>query len=287
MKTLEGKIAIVAGASRGAGRGIALALGQAGATVYVAGRTSRHGPKRADRLPGTVEDTADEVAARGGRGIAVPADLSDHAQVASLFERVEREHGRVDLLANAAWYDNSIEIWGNKFWTLGGALWASMMRIIDAHWLASLYAARMMVRRKCGLIVFVTDHAIPHPAGYYGQMMWDVGHHAVNRLAIGMGAELKTEGVAVMGVNPGFMRTERVVKHMRESSELRKPFRFDLSETTEYVGRAVAALAADREVLKKSGELLWAADLAKEYGFTDVDGRYIPRFSLDSPVGEI
>jgi NAD(P)-dependent dehydrogenase (short-subunit alcohol dehydrogenase family) len=287
MKPLEGRIAIVGGASRGAGRGIAVALGEAGATVYVAARTSKDGPEPPDHIPGTVEKTADEVTARGGRGIAVPADLSDEAQVAALFARVEREQGRLDMVANAAWYTNVVDQWSKPFWELSG-LWRDMMQIVDAYWLTGVYAARLMMRQGHGLVVYVTDHAIPDPLAYYGQMMWDVGHHAINRLVLGMSHELKKSKAAVVGLNPGFMRTERVVIHMRQSTdEVRKQFRFDLSETPEYVGRAAAALAADSEVMRKSGQLLWAADLAKEYGFTDVDGRYIPRFNLETPVGEI
>jgi NAD(P)-dependent dehydrogenase (short-subunit alcohol dehydrogenase family) len=288
MKPLEGKIAIVGGASRGAGRGIALALGEAGATVYVAARTSRDGPKPPDNVPGTVEDTAAEVTARGGRGIPVPADLSDEAQGAALFRRVEQEQERLDVLANAAWYRHAVEDWGKPFWELSGDLWRDMMRIVKAYWLTGVYAARLMMRQRHGLVVYVTDHAIPDPAAYYGQMMWDAGHHAIDRLVLGMSHELKKTKVAVVGLNPGFMRTERVLMHMRAATEeVRKQFRFDLSESPEYVGRAAGALAADSAVMRKSGQFLWAADLATEYGFTDVDGRYIPRFNPEAPVREI
>jgi NAD(P)-dependent dehydrogenase (short-subunit alcohol dehydrogenase family) len=288
MKPLEGKIAIVAGASRGAGRGIAVALGDAGATVYVVARSSKDGPKPADNAPGTVEDTAAEVTARGGRGIAAATDLNDEAQVAALFRRVEQEQGRLDVLANAVWYRNEVEIWSERFWELSGDIWRDMMQTVNTYWLTGVYAARLMVRQGHGLVVYVTDLAIPDPSAYYGQMMWDVGHHAINRLVLGMSKEMEKSKVAVVGLNPGFMRTERVVMHMRKvKEEVRKQFRFDLSETTEYVGRALAALAADSEVMRKSGQFLWAADLAKEYGFTDADGRYIPRFDPEAPVREI
>jgi len=287
MRPLEGKIAIVAGASRGAGRGIAVALGEARATVYVAARTSKDGPEPPDNVPGTVEETAAEVTVRGGRGIAVRADLSDETQVAALFHRVEQEQGRLDVLVNAAWYRNVLEQWSEPFWEVSGDLWRDMMQIVNAYWLTGVYGARLMIRQGHGLVAFVTDQSIPDPSAYYGQMMWDVGHHAVNRLVLGMSQEMEKYKVAVVGLNPGLMRTERVVMHMRKSTEeVRKQFRFDLSETPEYVGRAVASLAADSEVMRRSGQFLWAADLAKEYGFTDVDGRYIPRFSLETPVRE-
>ena len=286
MKPLQGKIAIAAGASRGAGRGIALSLGAAGATVYVAARTTRDGPEPAEKLPGSVEETAAEVTARGGQGIPVAVDLSDEEQVAELFRRVEKEQGRLDLLANAAWYCNVISEWGRPFWKLRGELWRDMIGTVNAYWLTGVYAARMMASQGHGLIVYVTDRT-SDPSAYYGQMMWDVGHNAVDRLVVAMSSELKKHGVGVVGLNPGFMRTERVVRHMREQGEkARREFRFDLSETTEYVGRAAAALAADPAAMKKSGQFLWGADLAEEYGFTDVDGRRIPRFDPHAPRQE-
>jgi len=286
MKALEGKIAIVAGASRGAGRGIALALGDAGATVYVAARTSRNGPKPAENVPGTVEDTAADVSARGGEGIAVAADLSDEAQVSALIGRVRQERGRLDLVASSVWYGNPLEAWGKPFWKLDTALWRDMLQTTSVHWLLGRHAAPAMVSRGHGLIVYVTD-LVPDPNAYYGQMMWDVGHHAIGRLIVGMSHELKDHNVAVTGMNPGFMRTERVLMHMRGMSEDgRRQFRFDLSETVEYIGRAIAALTADPKAIEKTGRFLWAADLAKEYGFTDVDGRYIPRFNPDAPPQE-
>jgi NAD(P)-dependent dehydrogenase (short-subunit alcohol dehydrogenase family) len=286
MKTLAGKIAIVAGASRGAGRGIAVALGDAGATVYVTARTSRNGPKKPDNVPGTVEETADEVTARGGQGVAVAADLSDESQVTTLFRRVDREQGRLDLLASSVWYDNDLAAWGKPFWDLDSALWDSTIATVSAHWLLGRQAARTMSAQGHGLIVFATD-LLPDPAAYYGQMTWDVGHQAINRLILGMSHELKKHKVSVVGMNPGFMRTERVVRHMRGvTEEVRKQFRFDLSESVEYIGRAVAALAADPQAGAKTGQFLWAADLAREYRFTDVDGRYITRFDPDAPAQE-
>ena len=286
MKTLAGKIAIVAGSSRGAGRGIALALGDAGATVYVAARTLESGPKPADGASGSVEKTAREVTARGGTGIAVAVDLSDETQVEALFRRIGEEQGRLDLAASSVWYGNPIEAWGQPFWKLERELWRDMTNTVTANWLFGQYAARRMAAQKHGLIIYVTD-MVSDPDAYYGQMMWDVGHHAIQRLIVGMCHELRSRNVAVTGMNPGFMRTERVVKHMRGASEKeRMQFRFDLSESTEYIGRAVAALAAGGNGMAKSGQFLWVADLAKEYGFTDIDGRYIPRFDPNAPAQE-
>ena len=285
MPTLKGKVAIVAGGSRGAGRGIALALGDAGATVYVAARTSRGGPKPSDGAPGTVEDTAGGVTARGGQGIAVRADLSDEAQVAALFERVWHEHGRLDILANSAWGANFMPFWSKKFWDLDSALWRETLNSISVCWLTSVHAVRLMLKQNSGLIVHVTDNSYPDSSTHRGQILHDMGHECFNRLIKSMSMNTKKSQIAVVGLNPGFMQTERVLMHMSNDA-IMKQFRFDLSESPEYVGRAVAALAADPDGMRKNGQLLWACDLAKEYGFTDIDGRYIPRFDPKAPMQE-
>ena len=274
---------MVGGSSRGAGRGIALALGDAGATVYVAARTSRHGPKPADGASGTVEDTAEEVCARGGQGIPVRADLGNEEQTAALFRRVEEEQGRLDLMVDSAWGANFMPEWSKPFWELSAGIWRDTAATIDAAWLTSVHAARIMVKQRRGLIVHVTDNLHPDTSAYRGQVLWDLGHEFLNRLVMGMGRELKKSNVAVVGLNPGFMRTERVLMHMA-TEEIKKQFRFDLSESVEYIGRAAAALAGDTDVVGKTGQLLWAAELAKEYGFTDVDGRLIPLFDPNAPV---
>lgn len=285
MKSLEGKIAVVAGASRGAGRGIALALGEAGATVYVAARTSRKGPKPADKAPGTVEDTAEQVTARGGQGIPVRADLSDEKQVSTLFQRVKKDHGRLDVLANSAWGPNIMSLWSKKFWDLSPNIWRETIDTVSVCWWTSVYATRLMLENRRGLIVHVTDNLYPDPSGLRGHIIWDVGHECINRLITGMSHDGKRARIAVVGLNPGFMRTERVLMHMK-TDVIKKQFRFDLSESPEYIGRAVAALAADRHVFRKNGRLLWACDLAQEYGFTDIDGRFIPRFDPKAPQQE-
>jgi NAD(P)-dependent dehydrogenase (short-subunit alcohol dehydrogenase family) len=281
MKPLQGKIAVVAGSSRGAGRGIALALGDAGATVYVAARTSRDGPKPADGAPGTVENTAEEVCARGGQGIPVRADLGNEEETADLFRRVEEEQGRLDLMVDSAWGTNAMAEWSKQVWELSAGIWRDALGTINAAWLTSVHAARIMVKQRHGLIVHVTDNLHPDPSAYRGQVLWDLGHEFLNRLVMGMSRELKKSKVAVVGLNPGFMRTERVLMHMTTEA-IKKQFRFDLSESPEYIGRAAAALAADPKAFRKTGRLLWAAELAKEYGFTDIDGRVIPLFDPKS-----
>lgn len=285
MKTLKGKVAVAAGASRGAGRGIALALGDAGATVYVAARTSRDGPKPADNAPGTVEDTAEEVTARGGRGIPVRANLSNPEQTATLFRRVEEEQGRLDVMACSAWAANFMAEWSRKFWGLSDTIWRDTLETIGACWLTSVHAARIMAKQGHGLIIHVTDNLHADPSAYRGQILHDLGHEFMNRMVIDMSREAKKAKITVVGLNPGFMRTERVLMHMKTDA-IKKQFRFDLSESPEYIGRAVAALAADDKAIRKTGQLLWACDLAVEYGFTDIDGRQIPRFDPKAPMRE-
>jgi NAD(P)-dependent dehydrogenase (short-subunit alcohol dehydrogenase family) len=289
MKKLTGKVAVVAGASRGAGRGIALALGEAGATVYVVGRTTRGGPTPPDGAPGTVEDTADQVTARGGVGVPVRADCTSEADVAALFERVDREQGRLDVLANAVWGaadgftpgEDALASWGKPFWEQPLRQWRDMMTGGPyAYFLMSHHAARRMVARGGGLIVGVTDGVIEGqpPDQYGGQLVWELAHLCINSMLFGMGVEGKPHNVAVVTLMPGFMQTERVVAYMT-SDEAKKQFGFDKSESTEYLGRAVVGLGADPKVLDKVGKVRFVADLAAEYGFTDVDGRVVPRFN--------
>jgi NAD(P)-dependent dehydrogenase (short-subunit alcohol dehydrogenase family) len=282
MQSLKGKVTVVAGASRGAGRGIALALGEAGATVYVAARTSRKGPRPADKAPGTIEDTAEEVTARGGKGIPIRADLRDEKQVAALFRRVKKDHGHLHVLANSVWGPNCMAEWSKKFWDLGPGLWRDTIGTISACWLTSVHAARLMAGKRGGLIIHVTDNLYPDPSASRGQVLHDVGHECINRLVMGMSSDGEKSKITIVGINPGFMRTERVLRSMTTEA-MKKQFRFDLSESPEYIGRGVVALAADRRVLQKTGQLLWISDLATEYGFTDIDGRLIARFDPNAP----
>jgi NAD(P)-dependent dehydrogenase (short-subunit alcohol dehydrogenase family) len=283
MQTLKGRIAIVGGASRGAGRGIALALGDAGATVYIAARTTRAGPKPSHGAAGTVEDTAEAVTARGGVGIPAPTDLSNEDQVAALFQRVEKEQGGLDLLANSAWAGDVMAEWSRRFWNLSPNLYRETIETVGTYWQSSVYAARIMARQKRGLIVHVTDNSYEDPHAERGQILHDMGHEALNRLIAAMSRDAKKDGFAVVGLNPGFMRTERVLMHMKDEAT-RRQFRFDLSESPEYIGRAVAALAADPKAARRNGQLLFGCDLAKQYGFTDIDGRQIPRFDPKAPL---
>ena len=265
---LDGRVAVVTGASRGIGKGVALALGAAGATVYVTGRTTEPGTSAA-RLPGTIHETAGPVSEAGGRGIAVRCDHRDDAQVAALFERVAGEQGRLDILVNGAWggyqrfTDGSPPNFG-PFWTQPLQLWDTMHHAgVRADYVAASHAAPLMVARRAGLIVNLSSFAgqdYVHPVPY------GVAHAAKDRLAADMAEELREFGVAAVSLYPGLVRTEGVLANARY---------FDLSdsESPQLTGRAVAALAGDPAVLRHSGRWLVVAELAWEYDFTDVDGR--------------
>ncbi len=286
MQTLKGSVAVVTGASRGVGRGAALALGEAGATVYVTGRSTRAGPTT-EGLPGTVEDTAETVTARGGAGVPVRCDHTADDDVRALFERVRREQGRLDLLVNNAWggYER-YEEWqkaGPHFWEQPySALWDRMFTAgLRVHFVAGCLAAPLMLPQKRGLIVSTVawDHE-----KYLGSF-YDVAKHAIVRMIFGMATELRKHNIAAVAVAPGFTRTERVLAafktdeaHWREVPGLKD------TEKPEYVGRAVVALASDPQVMSKSGRAFRAGELAAEYGFTDVDGRQVPPFSVPDDV---
>jgi len=291
---LRGVIALVTGASRGAGRGIALELGAAGATVYVSGRTGRAEQPAEyrefarvagfERMPGSVEETADAVEAEGGRGIGVRCDHRDEAQVRELVARIEREQGRLDLLVNNAWGGHesftpaSLDA---PFWEQPLAHWHSMFEHgLRNHVLMSHAAAPLFVRQRSGLIVTTTFW----DRGRYlkGNLFYDLAKAAMNRLAFGLAQELGPHGVSSVALAPGWMRTEIILQAFRTCEERwREVPALARTESPRYLGRAVVALAADAGVASRSGEVLLVGELAREYGFTDVDGRWIPPFELD------
>jgi NAD(P)-dependent dehydrogenase (short-subunit alcohol dehydrogenase family) len=275
MKKLAGQVAVVTGASRGAGRAIALVLGEAGATVYVSGRSSRGGPTT-EGLPGTVEETAEAVAARGGAGIPARCDHTDDAAVAALFDRVRREQGRLDLLVNNVWggYEQlDLREFVRPFWEQPLRHWGGMFEAgLRAHLLASRAAVPLLLPQRRGLIICTTAWDRDR---YLGNLFYDVAKAAVHRLAWAMARELRPHGIAAVALAPGFMRTERVL-----AAHAKSPFDLTPTESPEYLGRAVAALAADPEVLSKSGRVLTVGELAQEHGFTDTDGRQPPPFRL-------
>lgn len=281
MPNLKGKIAVVTGASRGAGRGIARQLGEAGATVYVTGRSVKDVPAT-DNLPGTIDATAEEVTERGGKGIPVRCDHSDPLQGEKLFQRIEDEQGRLDLLVNNAWggyeqYDGSA--FDSKFWEIPLDYWERMInRGVRLGWLSSRFATPLMIKQKSGLIVFTTSW---YGKNYIQGLVYDLARHSVHRLTYTMALELKQHGIAAACVAPGFMRTERILDAFKvKESDWQKTKGLEATETPEYVGRAIAHLAADPDIMEKSGKVFGAGHLAEEYGFQDIDGRQPPPFKI-------
>ncbi|KTG08485.1 hypothetical protein AUR64_17530 [Haloprofundus marisrubri] len=276
MPNLFDTVAVVTGASRGVGRGIALSLGDAGATVYVTGRSVAG--DTTDNLPGTVTETAKMVTERGGQGVAVRCDHTVDADVGALFARIDDEQTHLDLLVNNVWggYEGYDETFDDPFWTQPMDRWSGMFDAgVRAHYTASRLAARRMVDKEDGLVVNVSSGDGDR---YRGSVMYDVAKTAVDRMAKAMAHELRDHDVAAVSLYPGFVRTERVVRAFEDAGE-------GVPEEThspEYVGRAVAALAADPDVMEKSGQVLLTGALAREYDFTDTDGTQPPPFELET-----
>jgi NAD(P)-dependent dehydrogenase (short-subunit alcohol dehydrogenase family) len=270
---LRDTVAVVTGASRGAGRAIAVELGAAGATVYVTGRSSRGGAAT-EGLPGTVDETAEAVAKAGGHGIPVRCDHTVDSDVEALFARVRAERVRLDLLVNNAWggYEGYGDDFTAPFWEQPLERWRAMFDAgARAQFVSSRFAAPLLLERG-GLIVGTVAWAF---GDYLGNLIYDAAKATVARLAFGMAQELRPYGVASVALAPGFMRTERVL-----AVHAAKPFDLSGTESPAYVARAVAALAADPDVLEKTGRLLTAGELAREYGFTDEDGSQPEPFRL-------
>jgi NAD(P)-dependent dehydrogenase (short-subunit alcohol dehydrogenase family) len=274
---LGSAVALVTGASRGVGRGTATALGRAGATVYVTGRSTRRRGGTTEGLAGTVEETAEAVTAAGGTGIPVRCDHTDDSDVAALFKLIAHTHERLDLLVNNAWcgYERSAEarfdapFWDQPAWRYD--LFADSLR---AQYIAGQHAARLMLPAGHGLIV-----GISYTDGdtYLGQAAYDMVKSAANRLSLGMATELRRYGVGSVSLLPGLVRTERLEAVWSALGDGPAA----VAHSPEYVGRAVAMLLADPDVGRWSGQVLTVGDLAKRYGFTDVDGRMPPPFTLD------
>jgi len=272
---LAGKVALVAGGTRGGGRGIAVELGAAGATVYVTGRSSSQGRAGMDR-PETIEETAAQVTKAGGTGISVRTDHSDPGQVQALTDRIAAEQdGRLDILVNSVWGGDPLADWEHPLWEQDLDTGLRLLRqAVETHIITSYFALRLMVARRSGLVVEVTDG---NTARYRGSFFYDLAKSAVIRLAVAQAAELRPFGIAAVAITPGFLRSEAMLEHFGVTEEnwrdgAAKDPNFAFSETPHYLGRAVAALAADPDVLARSGRALATWGLYQEYGFTDTDG---------------
>jgi NAD(P)-dependent dehydrogenase (short-subunit alcohol dehydrogenase family) len=292
---LQGKIALVAGATRGAGRGIAIALGEAGATVYCTGRSSSKNLTKNPGRPETIEETAALVTAAGGHGIAVRTDHTIPAEVKKLAARIKRQHRGLDILVNDVWGGDALTEWSKPFWTVNLDNGLQMLKqaihshIITAHYAAPLMLGRSKPGRSPAIIFEITDG----DAFYYrGNLFYDLVKISAIRLAFAMSRELRKKDVVSVALTPGFLRSERVLEHFKVTEANWKdvgkkkdkhkdknsgdqndaPADFMVSESPRYIGRAVVALASDHKVKEKTGRVFSSWALAREYGFTDLDG---------------
>ncbi|MER7780539.1 SDR family oxidoreductase [Streptomyces sp. NPDC096191] len=275
---LAGRVALVAGATRGAGRGIAVELGAAGATVYVTGRSTRSRRSEYDR-PETIEDTADLVTEAGGHGVAVPADHLEPEQVARLVDRVAREQGRLDILVNDIWGGENLFEWDSPVWEHDLDKGLRLLRLaVETHAVTSHHALPLLLRGSGGLVVEVTDGTDDYNRDHYrNSFFYDLAKTSVVRMAFALGHELGPRGATAVALTPGWLRSEIMLDHfgVREDNwrdALDRVPHFAISETPRYVGRAVAALATDPDVARFNGRSLSSGGLAQEYGFTDLDG---------------
>jgi NAD(P)-dependent dehydrogenase (short-subunit alcohol dehydrogenase family) len=276
--SLAGKVALVAGATRGAGRGIAVELGAAGATVYVTGRTTRERRSEYDR-PETIEETAELVSRAGGEGIAVPADHLVPDEVRALTDRIRAGHGRLDVLVNDIWGGELLTEWNKSVWEHDLANGLRMLHLaIDTHLITAHFALPLLIQRPGGLLVEVTDGTADYNAANYRlSPFYDLSKVAVNRMAWAHAKDLAKHAATSLSLTPGWLRSEMMLDHFGVTEEnwrdatAAEPH-FAISETPRFVGRAVAALACDPDRHRWNGQSLSSGGLAKEYGFTDLDG---------------
>ncbi|SCG54076.1 NAD(P)-dependent dehydrogenase, short-chain alcohol dehydrogenase family [Micromonospora inositola] len=277
-KPLTGKIALVAGATRGAGRQIAVQFGAAGATVYVTGRTTRERRSEMDR-PETIEETAELVTAAGGAGIAVPVDHLDPDQVRRLVERIDAEQGRLDVLVNDIWGADPLITWEKPVWEQPlDAGFRTLRLAVDTHIITSHFALPLLIRHPGGLVVEIGDGTKEYnDATYRLSVFYDLAKVSVNRLAFTQAHELAPHGCTAVALTPGWLRSEAMLEHFGVTEATwrdgaAKDPHFVMSETPAFVGRAVVALAADPERARWNGRSVDSGGLAQVYGFTDLDG---------------
>ncbi|MFJ9419307.1 SDR family oxidoreductase [Streptomyces sp. NPDC101227] len=275
---LTGKVVLAAGATRGAGRAMAVELGRAGALVYVTGRTTRERVSEVGRPTETIEQTAELVTAAGGTGIAVPTDHLEPAQVKALVERIDREQGRLDVLVNGLWGGDHLLEFDTKLWDLDLAGGLRMFRLgVDSHIITGHFALPLLIRRPGGLVVEITDGTAAFNRTYRGNLCFDLAKNAPHRIAFGLAAELEEYGGTAVSLTPGFLRSEAMLEHFGVTEEkwrdaVAKEPHFAIAESPALIARAVRALAADPDRGRWSGQSLSSGQLAKEYDFTDTDG---------------
>ncbi|MFJ9853131.1 SDR family oxidoreductase [Streptomyces sp. NPDC101150] len=275
---LTGKVVLAAGATRGAGRAMAVELGRAGALVYVTGRTTRERVSEVGRPTETIEQTAELVTAAGGTGIAVPTDHLEPAQVKALVERIDREQGRLDVLVNGLWGGDHLLEFDTKLWDLDLAGGLRMFRLgVDSHIITGHFALPLLIRRPGGLVVEITDGTAAFNRTYRGNLCFDLAKNAPHRIAFGLAAELEEYGGTAVSLTPGFLRSEAMLEHFGVTEEnwrdaVAKEPHFAIAESPALIARAVRALAADPDKGRWSGQSLSSGQLAKEYDFTDTDG---------------
>ncbi len=285
---LRGRVAVVAGATRGAGRGIAAALGEAGATVVCTGRSTRSHRSEYDRAE-TIEETAELVTRLGGTGIAAEVDHLDPAQVRALADRLRADHGRIHVLVNDIWGAERLKggpaQWNRPMWTLELETGLRIVRLaVDTHLITSHHLLPLLIEEPGGLLVEVTDGTVEYNTSRYRiSVFYDLAKVAVNRLAFSQGHELAAHGATAVAITPGWLRSEMMLDNygvtesswreaLTRTTAPRAPVDFALSESPRYVGRAVAALAADATRARWNQQSVSSGQLARVYGFTDVDG---------------
>ncbi|WP_153462219.1 SDR family NAD(P)-dependent oxidoreductase [Sediminibacillus terrae] len=277
MKKLTGKIALVTGASRGAGRGIAIELGKAGATVYVTGRSLRGSSNQ--NFPGSIDETAEEIIEAGGMAVAIRCDHTKDEETAAVIEQIRREQGKLDILVNNVWGAHDLGVEGGTFWDLPLKHWDTMFTAGVRAQLATNHYAVPFMRENQEAVIFHTTFW--DDGNYTGHFYYDLAKNTIVRMAYGLSLELKQDNIAVIAVSPGFMRTELVLKyHQSDEENWQQSKDLQGTETPFYIGRGITALAEDPDIFKKTGRICKVGDLAKEYQFVDVDGRYIPPFTM-------
>ncbi|MDF9812751.1 SDR family oxidoreductase [Streptomyces sp. SPB162] len=297
---LDGKVVLVAGATRGAGRAMAVELGRAGAVVYATGRTTRERRSEVNR-PETIEETAELIDRAGGTGIAVLTDHLDPEQVRALVDRIDRDHGRLDVLVNDTWGGEAYIDFDTKMWDIDLAKGLRMLRLgVDSHLITSHCALPLLIRRPGGLVVEITDGTAESNEEYRNSLFFDVTKNVPIRMAYGLGKELEEYGCTAVSLTPGFLRSEQMLDtfgvteaNWRDGAKVSP--HFVIAESPTFIGRAVTALATDPDVARWNGRSLSSGQLARVYGFTDTDGsrpdawRYISEVAIggkDAPVEE-